>query len=160
VKRSVMTEAAGIPVAVVVAGANRNDPLLLADTLDQTALARPEPPPEQPQGLCLDVGYDYASTRGIAKGRKLTIHPRTRREEARAKQTAGSLLDRFTIDRSGDCRAAPISQNRIRSKTAWIGLTLPLSLRRRTAQVPSPSQPTFVNYPNLCPNDPQSWSNR
>jgi transposase len=81
-----MTEAAGIPVSVVVAGANRNDHLLLADTLDQTAAPRPEPNEERPQGLCLDKGYDYKSTREIAQARGLTLHLRTRGEEAQAKQ--------------------------------------------------------------------------
>jgi len=40
VKRSVVTEAAGLPVGIVVAGANRNDHLLLAETLAAIVVRR------------------------------------------------------------------------------------------------------------------------
>lgn len=56
VKRSVVTEAAGVPVGVTVAGANRNDHLLLAETLKAIVVRRPKPTRGQPQGLCLDKG--------------------------------------------------------------------------------------------------------
>jgi putative transposase len=39
-KRSVLTDGQGIPVAVVVAGANRHDMKLLADTLDAVVVVR------------------------------------------------------------------------------------------------------------------------
>ena len=35
------------------------DSKLLAATLDSVSIERPEPTPAQPQGLCLDRGYDY-----------------------------------------------------------------------------------------------------
>ena len=57
-KRSVLVEAAGGPLAIVIAGANVHDTKLLAVTLDAIVMARPEPTPEQPQHLCLDKGYD------------------------------------------------------------------------------------------------------
>ncbi len=41
VKRSVLTDARGVPVGVVLAGANRNDHLLMADTLDSLPVNRP-----------------------------------------------------------------------------------------------------------------------
>ena len=81
-----VTEAAGIPVGVVVAGANRNDHLLLAATLAAIVIARPKPTTAKPQGLCLDKGYDYASTRTVARHLRLTLHLRTRGEEALAKR--------------------------------------------------------------------------
>jgi putative transposase len=81
-----VTEAAGVPVGVTVAGANRNDHLLLQETLDNIVVRRPRPTKAKPQGLCLDKGYDYASTRQIAKRRRLTLHLRTRGEERRAKR--------------------------------------------------------------------------
>ena len=62
VKRSVVTEAAGVPVGVTVAEANRNDHLLLAETLKAVVVRRPKPTAANSQGLCLDKGYDYAST--------------------------------------------------------------------------------------------------
>lgn len=81
-----VTEAAGLPVGVVVAGANRNDHLLLAETLAAIVVRRPRPTAGKPQGLCLDKGYDYASTRTVAKQLRLTLHLRTRGEEAEAKR--------------------------------------------------------------------------
>jgi putative transposase len=58
VKRSLLVEAAGGPLAVVIAGANVHDTKLLAATLDAIVIERPHPTPEQPQHRCLDLGYD------------------------------------------------------------------------------------------------------
>ncbi len=58
VKRSLLVEAAGGPLAVVVAGANVPDFKLLAATLEAIVIERPEPSEESPQHLCLDKGYD------------------------------------------------------------------------------------------------------
>jgi putative transposase len=58
VKRSLLVEAAGGPLAVVIAGANVHDTKLLAATLDAIVVERPQPTPERPQHLCLDLGYD------------------------------------------------------------------------------------------------------
>jgi putative transposase len=91
VKRSVVTEASGVPVGLAVAGANRNDHLLLAEALAVIVIVivvpRPEPTRAKPQGLCLDKGYDYASTRTVAAELGLTLHLRTRGEEAPAKRS-------------------------------------------------------------------------
>ncbi len=54
VKRSLLTEAQGVPVGVAVDGANRHDLKLVRPTLDSVVIARPEPTLEQPQGMCLD----------------------------------------------------------------------------------------------------------
>jgi putative transposase len=75
-----------VPVGLAVAGANRNDHLLLAETLAASVVPRPRPTKAKPQGLCLDKGYDYASTRTVAAQLKLTLHLRTRGEEAQAKR--------------------------------------------------------------------------
>jgi putative transposase len=58
VKRSVLVEADGGPLAIVIAGANVHDTKLLAATLDAIVVTRPPPTAEQPQHLCLDKGYD------------------------------------------------------------------------------------------------------
>ena len=49
------------------AGANRNDHLLLAETLAASVVPRPRPTKARPQSLCLDKGYDHASTRAEAR---------------------------------------------------------------------------------------------
>jgi putative transposase len=48
----------GIPLALVVDGANRHDVNLLRATRDGLVISRPEPTEEQPQHLCLDAAYD------------------------------------------------------------------------------------------------------
>jgi len=58
VKRSLLVEADGGPLAVVIAEANRHDTKLLAATLEAIVVERPAPTPEAPQHLCLDKGYD------------------------------------------------------------------------------------------------------
>jgi putative transposase len=52
-----LTEGHGIPIAIVVAGANTHDVKLLGKTLDNIVIYRPQPTPESPQNLCLDAGY-------------------------------------------------------------------------------------------------------
>ncbi|MDE6589463.1 MAG: transposase, partial [Oscillospiraceae bacterium] len=56
-KRSVLTDEKGLPLAVVLSGANTHDVKLLEDTLDHIVVLRPEPDEEHPQNLCLDAGY-------------------------------------------------------------------------------------------------------
>ncbi len=58
VKRSILVEADGRPLSVIVAGANVPDFKLLEATLDAVIIERPEPSEETPQHLCLDKGYD------------------------------------------------------------------------------------------------------
>jgi putative transposase len=58
VKRSLLVEADGGPLAITIAGANVPDAQLLARTIDAIVLERPEPEPDFPQHLCLDKGYD------------------------------------------------------------------------------------------------------
>lgn len=99
VKRSVVTEAAGLPVGVTVAGANRNDHHLLAETLAGIIVRRPRPTRARPQGLCLDKGYDYASTRVVARRLRLRLHLRTRGEEARARRR-GHKARRWVVERA------------------------------------------------------------
>ncbi len=54
---------------------------LLDETLQSTPIARPIPTAEQPQGLCLDRGYDYPQVRELAVAQRFEPHIRTRGEE-------------------------------------------------------------------------------
>jgi transposase len=53
-KRSLRTDGQGIPLAIVVAGANRHDKVLLEATLDAEIVPRPEPSEEARQHLAMD----------------------------------------------------------------------------------------------------------
>lgn len=68
-KRSTVSEATGIPLHVVSAGANRNDGPLLAPTLAGLAALGPMPPRI---AVHLDRGYDGAPTRTLLAGLALT----------------------------------------------------------------------------------------
>ena len=81
-----LTEGQGIPLAVVVAGANRHDMKLLAETLDAVVVERPEPTATAPQHVCLDKGYDYEECRQVAEQHAYIPHIRSRGEEQRAKR--------------------------------------------------------------------------
>jgi putative transposase len=56
VKRSLLVDGHGRPLAAVVAAANVPDDRLLEATLEAMVLERPEP--DWPQHRCLDAGYD------------------------------------------------------------------------------------------------------
>ena len=108
VRRSVLTDGRGVPVAGVLDGANRieprgspgNDHILMRATLDAIALPRPKPASDRLQHLCLDKGYDYAEPREIAAEFGFTLHLRTRGEEVAAKRHAGGRARRWVVERT------------------------------------------------------------
>ena len=101
VKCSLLTEGHGVPIGLVVAGANRNDMKLVRATLESIVAERPEPTPEQPQGLCLDKGYDFQEVRDILAEFGFTAHIRARGEEAKAiKREAGFRARRWVVERT------------------------------------------------------------
>ena len=74
VKRSLLTEAQGIPVGLAVDGANRHDMKLVRATVDSLPVPRPAPSPDQPQGMCLDKGYDFDEVRRTLDEFGFTAH--------------------------------------------------------------------------------------
>ena len=100
VKRSVLTDGRGTPIGVAIAGANRNDHLLMRDTLDAMGVERPRPTRRHKQHLCLDKGYDYADPRRLAAEFGFTLHLRTRGEEAEAKRHRNGKARRWVVEAS------------------------------------------------------------
>ena len=101
VKRSLLTEGHGVPVGLVVAGANRPDLKLVPETLQSLVVKRPRPPKKRPQGLWLDKGYDYTEVRDTLKEFGLTAHIRARGEEAQVlKRHAGARARRWVVERT------------------------------------------------------------
>ena len=100
-KRSLLTDGAGVPLGIAVAGANRPDYQLARETLESVPVDWPEPTPEEPQGLCLDKGYDYEEVRELAEEFLYTLHLRTRGEEVAALATkAGYQARRWVVERT------------------------------------------------------------
>jgi len=101
VKRSLLTEGQGVPIGLVIDGANRHDMKLVRPTLDSILVVRPEPTSEQPQGLCLDKGYDYDEVRETLTAFGFTAHIRSRGEEAKdLKREAGKKARRWVVERT------------------------------------------------------------
>jgi putative transposase len=71
-----------MPLAVVVAGANRHDMKLTAATLDHIMVERPVPSEEHPQHLCLDAGYDYDTVYEIVRAYQYQPHIRPNQQHA------------------------------------------------------------------------------
>lgn len=101
VKRSLLTEGHGVPLGLAVDGANRHDMKLVRVTIDSIVVTRPMPTVEQPQGMCLDKGYDFTEVRDILAEFGFTAHIRARGEEAQAiKKEAGFRARRWVVERT------------------------------------------------------------
>jgi len=97
----VLTEAHGIPIGLEIDGANRHDMKLVRATIEAIVVDRPEPTDEQPQGMCLDKGYDYEAVREILEEFGFTAHIRARGEEAQElKRDASKKARRWVVERS------------------------------------------------------------
>lgn len=100
-KRSLQTEGQGVPIGLAVAGANRNDMKLVHDTLESVPIERPQPTEVEPQGLCMDKGYDYDEVRETVAAYGYTAHIRTRGEEAEEKRAIpGYRARRWVVERT------------------------------------------------------------
>jgi transposase len=101
VKRSVLTEGHGVPIGLTIEGANRHDMKLVCPTIESLVIDRPEPTEKQPQGMCLDKGYDYEAVRDILHDFGFTAHIRARGEEAKEiKREAGFKARRWVVERA------------------------------------------------------------
>lgn len=109
-KKSLLVEAQGGPLGVVIDGANVPDSKLLEATIEAIVVERPEPSPEQPQHLCLDQGYDNPTGRAAALSGGHTPHIRRIGEEAKpCDRKKGQKPRRWVVERTlawlSKCRA-------------------------------------------------------
>jgi len=82
----VLVDEKGLPLAVILDGANRHDTKLLQSTLEHIVIDRPEATSEQPQHpICMEAGYTGSTE--FVEARGYTAHIRPRGEERKAKQT-------------------------------------------------------------------------
>lgn len=96
-----MTEGNGVPIGIAIEGANRHDMKLVTQTLENIVVERPTPTEAEPQGMCLDKGYDYDEVREILKAFGFTAHIRARGEEAKEiAQEAGKKARRWVVERT------------------------------------------------------------
>ena len=90
-----------MPIGLAVAGANRNDFKLVKETLESIPVERPVAGEDEPQGLCLDKGYDYDEVRELAQEFGYTAHIRSRGAEAQSlKRNARRKARRWVVERT------------------------------------------------------------
>lgn len=95
-----VTEAGGLGIGVVAAGANRNDFKLARETLKSIPLKRPAPTPKSPQGMCLDKDYDRPEIDELLEEFGFTAHVRRRGENTQAlKRHAKAKARRWVVER-------------------------------------------------------------
>jgi hypothetical protein len=96
-----LVEGEGIPVGLAVDGANRPDMKMVEETLESIPVERPEPTAEDPQGLCLDLGYAYDEVQEIAEEFRFTTHiPPKKGEAQKVKRKAGYKARRWVVERT------------------------------------------------------------
>jgi len=95
VKRSLMTDGRGIPLAVTVAGANCHDKNMVKLTLQSLVCERPTPTSFRRQHMCMDKGYDYPDTRALISGHGYVGHIKARGDEVRR----GFMVPRYRARR-------------------------------------------------------------
>lgn len=78
-KRHILTDGRGVPLAAEISGANVHDKWLVRQTLDSVVL-RGSRGPRRPKNLCLDKGYDYADVETVVRSRRIIPHIRRRGE--------------------------------------------------------------------------------
>lgn len=90
-----------MPIGLAVDGANRHDMKLVRETLESIVVERPKPTKEEPQGMCLDKGYDSQEVRDLLVEFGFTAHIRSRGEEAKELAAeAGRRARRWVVERS------------------------------------------------------------
>ena len=76
----------GVPLSIIVTGANRHDVSQLAAVLDGIVVQRSEPSERRSQHLCADAGYTGALARGIIEAHGYIPHVKGRGQEVDEKR--------------------------------------------------------------------------
>lgn len=76
-----LTDACGVVLGLVIAGANAHDVTLALPTLDSMPIRRRRPGAHRQQHLCMDKAYDSNDLRRCAGRRHLVPHVKTRGQE-------------------------------------------------------------------------------
>ena len=101
VKRSVLTEATGVPIGLAIADANRHDSQLVRATLESVPIRRPKPTHKKPQHLFLDKAYFDEPVREVLQEFGYTAHvPSPRCPGATIKRQTRHKVRRWVVERT------------------------------------------------------------
>ncbi len=98
-KRIVLTDGKGIPLSVVVDGANRHDKKLVKSTLDAIFFERPSAE-DIIQNICMDKGSDFTDIRKLVEDYGYTAHIKSRGEENIRRDIHGFRARRWIVERT------------------------------------------------------------
>ena len=101
-KRHLLVDGRGVPLSIIVTGANRHDVSQLAAVLDAIVVKRPTPPERRSKHLCADAGYTGAPS--AAHHRIAWLHPSRQRSRAGSQGQAAASEQEAT---SLGCRGLP-----------------------------------------------------
>ena len=97
-KRSMLTDARGVPVSIVLSGANAHDVTLLAATLDAVVVERPDAQDVE-QHLCADAAYGGAEAARQIGRRGYLPQVRSRgKEREEHRQAPGKKARRWVVE--------------------------------------------------------------
>jgi putative transposase len=100
-KRSLLVDARGVPLSIVVSGANTHDVKLLSRTLEAVVCERPTPRKWKPQHLCADAGYKGKAAKETTMAKNYRAHIKQRKEEsADKKRKPGYKARRWVVERT------------------------------------------------------------
>ena len=99
-KRHLLTDTTGLPIGLVVSGANAHDKTKVEEVLENMPLLPPFPTEEHPQHFCADKGYDFEDIRRLVLRYGYTEHIKSRGEEKQDLQMPGYRARRWVNERS------------------------------------------------------------
>lgn len=85
-KRHLLVDGRGVPLSIIVTGANVNDAKRIDQVLSAIVVKRPQTPVRRSKHLCADAGFRSAEAIRIMESHGYIPHVVDRREEAQAKK--------------------------------------------------------------------------
>jgi putative transposase len=99
-KRSLLIDGRGVPLSLVVSGANRHDGKLLAETLDSIVIRRPKPTRRKKQHLCADKAYSGKPAGVIIRARGYVAHVKQIGQETKPVRGRKQPARRWKVERT------------------------------------------------------------
>ena len=99
-KRHLLTEGNGLPIGLVVTGANRHDKTQVETVLESMPVPPPLPSADAEQHFCADKGYDYDDVRSVISFWGYHDHIKSRGEEQQALKVPGYRARRWVCERT------------------------------------------------------------